>query len=94
MNKQQKIKNILTQLLLKTKKNGNFSRYEIESAIQVVLLAADERTINNWFNLLWKLEIFEQPIQGRYNLCWDHIVQLEVAVPIDLDSNQKRLNNV
>lgn len=91
MNKKQKLKAILEQLIMKTRKTGSFSKNEIERAIQVSLMAADERTIANWFDLLWKLEFFEQPTPNLYNLNWERIVDLEVARPVDLDVSQRRL---
>jgi hypothetical protein len=91
VNKKEKIKAILTQLLAKTKKTNRFSRYEIEHAIQTILLAADQRTISNWFELLWNMEFFAQPIVGKYDICWDKLVDLEIGRPAEIDPNQRRL---
>ena len=91
MNKKEKIKEILEQLFLKTKKNGNFSRHEIESAISTSLYILDQRTIDNWFKLLWKLDVFTQPKHDNYCLNWERLVELEVSTPVELDPKQRRL---
>lgn len=94
MNKKQKIKYILQELFEHTKKTSHFSKYEIERAIRVTLYLTDNRPIQNWYDLLWSLELFVQPTQGCFDMNWERVVELEIALPLELDPNQRRLSNV
>jgi len=83
------IKQIL-QNLLETKKFGYYTRVDIEKAI-MQSRGVDKRTIQNWFDALWKLEYFLQPQPGIFNLNLEKVVGLEVKVSPQIDLKQKRL---
>ena len=72
-----------------------FSRAEIESAIVKTLLVADQRSIDNWFNLIWRLEYFTQPRVGVYQVFFENLRELDVVVDLQqetLDVNIKSIN--
>jgi hypothetical protein len=83
------IKQIL-QNLLDIKKVGYYTRADIEKAI-MLSRGVDKRTIQNWFDVLWKLEYFLQPQPGVFNLNLEKVVALEVKIPPQIDMKQKRL---
>ena len=91
MVKTEVIKEIL-QNLLETKKVGYYTKQDIEKAI-MQSRGVDKRTIQNWFNMLWKLEYFVQPEPGIFNLNLEKIVDLEVKVSPQPDMKQKRLGD-
>ena len=86
MNKQNKIKDILETLLLKGKME--FSEAEIENAIAKTLLLADQRSIDQWFKLMFRIELFIQPRPGYYKLLMSEIARFDVKV----DSRQECLD--
>ena len=91
--KKEKVKEILRTLLTSTQKNSGFHRIEIEKAIKKALWLHDKRAIADWFDLMFSLELFEQPKPDCFVLCWPQLVELDVSLP-DIDVNQRRLSNV
>lgn len=85
--KQEDLKGIL-QKLIETKITG-LNRREIEKAIIQVKLVADQRAIDNWFNLMFRLEYFSQPKPDFYCLNLSEIAKLDIDVP---DVKQERLD--
>lgn len=71
------MKQILESLL----KTGRLkhSRADIEGAIRKTLWLIDNRSVENWFNLLWKQEFIIQPEPGAY------LLNLQKAAVLDLD---------
>jgi hypothetical protein len=90
INKTKEIKEIISQLL-KQKSVGYYSRQDIEKAIILSRNIIDKRAVNNWFNLLWKSELLLQPELGVYNLNVRKVAGLELDVPPQIDSKQRRL---
>jgi len=90
MNKKEQAKQIICQLL-NMKKVGYFSKDDIEKAIMFCRDIADPRAIQNWFNYLWKFQYFLQPEPNIYHLNIAKISELEVKVPLQIDTKQKRL---
>jgi hypothetical protein len=90
MRKELRIREIIEYLLASDKFNC-FTRSDIEKAIIVCRQPLDERTTNNWFNLLWKLEYIIQPKPKTYALNITKIQELEVALPEEVDPKQRRL---
>jgi hypothetical protein len=90
MKKHERIKEIVEYLITSGKFN-HYTRKDIEKAIVVCRQALDERTVINWFNLLWKLEYILQPQCGLYALNVGKIQNLEVKLPMEVDPNQRRL---
>ena len=78
MNKQAKLKNIIENLLSKGK--TQFTREEIDTAIIKELYVSDQRSLDNWFRLMWKLEYFTQPSAGVYKLFFPNIQNLDITV--------------
>lgn len=78
--KQDDLKTII-QKLLNTNKTTGFTKTEIEKAIIKTKFIGDQRSINNWFNLLWKLEYFTQPKNNYYCLNLTEIASLDITVP-------------
>lgn len=86
MNKQNKIKQILETLLEKGKME--FSEAEIENAIAKTLLLADQRSIDQWFRLMFRIELFIQPRLGYYKLLISEVQRFDVRV----DEKQESLD--
>ena len=92
--KAEDIKAILQKLLAQNRTSG-FTRNDIDKAIIKTKLVADQRSIDNWFNLLWKLEYLQQPNPGQYQLNLSEILQnLEVKVPIEQLTLNRSKDNV
>ena len=77
MNQKEKIKQILTTLT--SKKINSYTYDDIAKAI-MICRGVDNRTINQWFNALWKLEYLLQPSLGVYSLNLDKIAELEISL--------------
>lgn len=92
MTKREQAKQIF-QTLLDSGKLGKFTRMDIDKAIMKALFVRDARSLNNWFNLLWRLEYFTQPAPGVYDLNFEALVLLEVPLPLQVDPKQRRLTN-
>ena len=90
MTKQEQIREIIVQLLAQNRDIGYYSKPDIERAI-MTCRGCDLRTINNWFNYLWKLEYFIQPQLGIYHLNLNMIQTLELKPPIQIDPKQRKL---
>jgi len=90
MKKDQRIREVIEQLIVSDKFNS-FARHDIDKAIIVCRQPLDERTIDNWFNLLWKLEYIIQPKPKVYSLNITKIQELEVKLPQEVDPKQRRL---
>lgn len=88
--KQDDIKAII-QYLLDTKNVGCFTRNEVEKAIIKVKMIVDKRAVENWFNLLWKLEYLIQPSPKVFALNFAEIAELDVELPLPI--NQETLDN-
>ena len=89
MNRKEQTKEII-QKLLDTKKLGYFTKSDIEKAI-MFCRGLDPRTIQNWFNFLWKFEYILQPEPNIYHLNIVKIGELEVKIPPQIDTKQTRL---
>jgi hypothetical protein len=90
MKRREVIREILTKLISQPNLN-NYSREDIEQAIRVTRWTVDQRTIDNWFTLLWKLNFFTQPKPGRYSLNLSNLVELDISLPCLVDPKQQRL---
>ena len=51
----------------------------------------DKRSIENWFNILWKFEILLQPEPKVYALNVAKVSELEISLPPKIDPKQRRL---
>jgi hypothetical protein len=91
MKKNEKIKQIIEYLITSGKFN-NYTKQDIEKSIIITLQPLDERTITNWFTLLWRLEYVIQPQCGTYSLNLSKVQLLEVKLPIEADPKQSRLS--
>jgi hypothetical protein len=89
MGKKQDDLKAIIQRLLSSNKTIGFTKTEIEKAIIKTKLIGDQRSIDNWFNLLWKLEYFTQPQPNYYCLNLVEISSLEIVLP---DVKQERLD--
>ena len=90
MNKKENVTKII-QTLLNTKQPNTYRKEEIEQAIRVAKWTVDQRTIENWFTLLWKLGFLHQDSPGVYGLNIERVAELEVQLPLDVDPKQRRL---
>lgn len=68
-----------------------YTRSDIEKAIMSTRMVVDQRTLNNWFQFLWKLEYLTQPEPSVYTLNWTKVAELELPVPLEFDPKQRRL---
>lgn len=93
MNKREQITKIIQELLKKNKLSG-FTETEIKIAIATAKEAADPRTLDNWFKLLWRLGYYTQTSFNSYTLNTSEIAELEVKLPVEVDPKQRRLFNV
>jgi len=88
------LKEIL-QIILNQKGMGTFTRNDIDKAIMNTR-GMDPRTLENWFNYLWKLEYIRQPDPGVYVLNFCEVSKLDIHVDksvLPLTIN-KRMDNV
>lgn len=92
MVKEKVIKEIIESLIKGNKPIGFYTREDIDKAI-MERRGGDKRTRDNWFNLLWKLDYLLQPELGIYHINLSKIskLELEVKVPHQIDTRQKRL---
>ena len=90
MVKKQWVKEILENLINSKKELGSYSKREIENAI-LECRGSDPRTISNWFNVLWRLDYISQVRVGAFYLNFDKIAALEIKLPSEVDSAQRRL---
>jgi hypothetical protein len=90
MTKPQQIKEVLQTLIEQNKEVGYYHKKDIEKAI-MACRGGDERTLKNWFRLLWTLEYFLQPQPGIYHLNLSMITKLELKTTIQITPQQKRL---
>jgi len=79
MNRDVAIREILERIIKQTNKLTDLSKNEIEKAI-IFCRGVDPRTIQNWFNVLWKLEYLEQPTLGFYSLNLEKAIALDIPV--------------
>ena len=93
MKKREQIKKIFKELLKKNKLAG-FTEEEIKIAISTAKIVADPRTIDNWFQLLWRLGYYEQAGFNYWTLNPTQIAELEVKLPVQVDPKQRKLFNV
>lgn len=84
MNKQDKLREIIQALLNKGKMQ--FTQTEIENTIVKTLYVADQRSIDNWFKLMFRLEYFTQPKIGTFVLFLPAIKDLDVKVDMKQES--------
>jgi hypothetical protein len=66
-------------MTLTLKKLNNYTYDDIAKAI-MICRGVDNRTINQWFNALWKLEYLLQPSLGVYSLNLEKIAELEIPL--------------
>lgn len=90
MKKEEKLRDIIERLLVNQKFN-NYSKQDIEKAIFNALEPLDQRTVDKWFTLLWKLEYIVQPHYGTFALNISNIQKLDVKFPEEIDPKQTRL---
>lgn len=71
MKNDEKIKLILSEL----RQTGKtlYTKREIDRAIQRSLLVVDERTLDKWFDFLFRLEYLEQSKLGYYSLVGESV---------------------
>ncbi len=93
MKKKERITEVIEHLITSGKFNS-YTKRDVEKAIIVCRQPLDERTIQNWFNLLWQLEYLIQPECGVYSLNLPKLQELEVKLPEQVNPNQRRLFNV
>jgi len=93
MKREETIRAILEKLISGNRQIGNrYSRDDIDKAI-ITVRGVDQRTRDNWFNVLWKLDYLLQPEKGWYSLNLSHLSELElkVAPPRPFLKNQTKL---
>jgi len=57
----------------------------------MVCRGVDKRTLKTWFDVLWKFEFLLQPEPGLFNLNVQKASELEISIPPQIDSRQRRL---
>jgi hypothetical protein len=77
VSKKESITEIIQQIL-RTKQSTQFTKEDIELAIMKAQFVIDRRSINNWFNVLWKLQYLEQPQPGKYCLNVTEVANLGI----------------
>jgi len=94
MVKKEIIKEILENLINQNNRIGYYTKEQIEKAI-IQCRGADPRTIQSWFNALWKLQYLIQPQPNVFNINIDKIVDLELEhkIPIQIDKKQTKLSS-
>ena len=92
MNRQKCIREILENLINTNRQLGYYTKDDIEKSI-IRCRGFDQRTIDNWFKVLWRLEYLLQPEPGIFHLNLSKVAELELPVKpsAQVDSRQARL---
>lgn len=76
--------------MLETKR-VKYTRSDIEKALMEALGVHDKRSMNSWFEFMWKTQFLTQPEKDVYSLNWTKVVELELPIPEEVDPRQRRL---
>ena len=90
VNKENEVKEILSELMNQKKKVGCYSQKDIETAI-MACRGSDGRTIRNWWRYLWRLDYFIQTQPDIYQMNLEKVVALEMPIPLHVDPKQRKL---
>ena len=93
MNKETTIRLILKRLIEDSNKVTDLSRSEVDKAI-IFCRGVDPRTVQNWFNVLWKFEYLVQPVPERYSLNLEKAASLDLPIESTLTHKLERWTGV
>ena len=85
--RESQLRDVLSAILTETKGNLQFRKSQFDKAVMTQGYR-DKRTLNNWWDFLWKLEYITQSDPGQYQLSVKKLLELELEYR---ETNQTQL---